>query len=76
MVRQTLKILHQMHQDFWKVPDHFEKLCIKGLKIKNKSRIMLITWYNNNDTIFDKKSYSVNRKAYKLLHVHDDGMNF
>ena len=31
MVRQTLKILQQMPQDFKSVPDHFETLCIKGL---------------------------------------------
>ena len=32
MVRQTLKILQQMLQDFKSVSDHFGTLCMNGLK--------------------------------------------
>ena len=34
MVRQTLKILQQMLQDFKSMSDHFTTLRIKGLTIK------------------------------------------
>ena len=37
MVRQTLKILQQMLQDFKSVSDHFGTLCIKGLKTEKMS---------------------------------------
>ena len=32
MVRHVLKILQHLLEDFQSVPDHFEILCIKGLR--------------------------------------------
>ena len=37
MVRQTLKILQHLLQDFLSLSDHFRTLCIKGLKKLNSS---------------------------------------
>ena len=35
MVKNTLKILQHLLQDFKGVSDHFDTLCIKKLKAKN-----------------------------------------
>ena len=43
MVRHTIKILQQMLQDFYSVPDHFGTLCIKGLMMK-----FMVELYSNH----------------------------
>ena len=52
MVRHTLKILHQMLQDFKSVSDQFETLCIKGLRNRksdfSSNRRFLIDQSENN----------------------------
>ena len=40
MVRQTLKILQRLLQNFESVPDHFGMLCIKELKDLNEAGIL------------------------------------
>ena len=42
MVRQTLKILQHLPQDFSSVSDHFGTLCIKGL-IELGSHVLLFS---------------------------------
>ena len=51
MIRNALKILQHLLQDFYCVPDNFGTLCIKGIRMK----------------IFDFCSFSFYRKSLELV---------
>ena len=54
MVRQTLKILEHLLQNFQSVFDHFRRLCIKGFKASIKIKY------------FDVKKDNLQQKFIKI----------